>query len=295
MDVIIETASDGNEAVTAVTRFAYDLVLMDMRMPEMDGVTATRVIRGLPNGAGKVPIVAVTANAFEEDIKACRDAGMDGFVTKPLRRIALIEEMLRVLEVKASKEQPSTSGHAIVVAAPAPGGLVPLRGQLDRAVPITTGLISPVSSVVHAEYKSALEKPLISTSVLKDFASRRQMARVLATIDIFTKELDGRIVSQKALVEREDTKGLQFIAHTLAGGGHLLGAERVVALSRLIERQLKQTGVFDAGPARELLAAMEQTSTVLHTLRNEEALHAFLASVQVRPVQSDYLGVHYHA
>ena len=82
----IETCivTDGAQAIEAVLEAEYDLVLMDVQMPVMDGHAATRVIRS--GGFASLPIIALTANAFAEDRDACLAAGMDGFVTKPLDR-----------------------------------------------------------------------------------------------------------------------------------------------------------------------------------------------------------------
>ncbi|MGY3448829.1 ATP-binding protein [Bradyrhizobium sp. USDA 4353] len=96
-DVQTDTACDGAEAVTAASRFNYDLILMDVRMPEMDGFQATRTIRARGERRSNVPIIAFTANAFMEDIRACREAGMNDFVVKPARKKALVEAILRVL------------------------------------------------------------------------------------------------------------------------------------------------------------------------------------------------------
>jgi signal transduction histidine kinase/DNA-binding LytR/AlgR family response regulator len=96
-EIQTDTACDGAEAVTAANRFSYDLILMDVRMPEMDGLQATRVIRSRGERSPALPIIAFTANAFPEDIEACREAGMSDFVVKPARKKAMVEAILRVL------------------------------------------------------------------------------------------------------------------------------------------------------------------------------------------------------
>ena len=99
-DIQTDTACAGAEAVTAASRFNYDLILMDVRMPEMDGFQATRTIRARGERRSNVPIIAFTANAFMEDIRACREAGMNDFVVKPARKKALVEAILRVLPAR---------------------------------------------------------------------------------------------------------------------------------------------------------------------------------------------------
>ena len=78
--------SKGVAAVEAVLREAFDVVLMDCQMPEMDGMSATRAIRERERATGgtAVPIIAVTANAYEEDRLRCLDAGMTGYLSKPV-------------------------------------------------------------------------------------------------------------------------------------------------------------------------------------------------------------------
>ncbi len=89
-----DTAASGVEAVHALTRLPYDLVLMDCQMPEMDGWEATRRVRRLEGGLGRTPIVALTAHAFPEDRERCLEAGMDDYLSKPIRP----EELAAVIE-----------------------------------------------------------------------------------------------------------------------------------------------------------------------------------------------------
>ncbi len=83
---IVELAGTGDEALQALARSRYDLVLMDMRMPGMDGPAAARNLRARGD---ETPIIALTANAFEEDRKVCLEAGMNAFLTKPVDAAAL--------------------------------------------------------------------------------------------------------------------------------------------------------------------------------------------------------------
>ncbi|MGO5548018.1 response regulator [Lachnospiraceae bacterium LCP19S3_B12] len=77
----------------------YQVILMDIRMSVMDGIEATKVIRGLDHpDAGTIPIVAMTANAFEEDKKEAFDAGMTGYLVKPLDINLLVNELERILK-----------------------------------------------------------------------------------------------------------------------------------------------------------------------------------------------------
>ncbi len=99
----VDTAQNGEDALFKVKHNDYDLMLMDLQMPKMDGLEATRAIRQLPNWKDK-PILAITANAFEEDRLACREAGMTDFVAKPVEA----EELYAVIYEWLTKTKKST-------------------------------------------------------------------------------------------------------------------------------------------------------------------------------------------
>ena len=88
---VVDCVADGAAAVKAASESRYDLILMDMIMPGMDGVAATRAIRALKAPAGETPIVALTANSFRDQLDACLSAGMDGTLTKPMSMDALTQ------------------------------------------------------------------------------------------------------------------------------------------------------------------------------------------------------------
>jgi PAS domain S-box-containing protein len=96
MGVALETVTDGAQAVEAARGGGYDLILMDVHMPVMDGLDATRAIRSLDGAAGRVPIIALTANVQPDQVQRCREAGMDDHVGKPIQ----VAELLRVIAAR---------------------------------------------------------------------------------------------------------------------------------------------------------------------------------------------------
>ncbi|MDR3535599.1 MAG: ATP-binding protein [Acetobacteraceae bacterium] len=96
-NVQVDVVADGLEAIDAASSFLYDVICMDVRMPEMDGLAATRLIRKRGGRLARVPIVALTANAFPEDIAECFGAGMNQFVPKPVNKEVLLNAILEAL------------------------------------------------------------------------------------------------------------------------------------------------------------------------------------------------------
>jgi CheY-like chemotaxis protein len=93
----VDVAANGYEAIEAVTRHGYDLVFMDLQMPEMDGLTATKSIRARGGRFAELPIVAFSANAYASDIEACAAAGMNGHVAKPVQKETLRSAVIDAL------------------------------------------------------------------------------------------------------------------------------------------------------------------------------------------------------
>jgi CheY-like chemotaxis protein len=98
----VDVAANGAIAVELATRNTYDVILMDVQMPVMDGYQATRTIRALPDAKARVPIIALTANVMKAEVDRCMEAGMDAFVPKPFKREELMGAIVRVVAGKAS-------------------------------------------------------------------------------------------------------------------------------------------------------------------------------------------------
>src|SRR5262249_42967792 len=106
----------GRAAVAAIRRESFDVVLMDVQMPEMDGLEASRAIRQLEAAGeiptGHIPIIAMTAHALSGDRERCLASGMDGYVSKPVRATQLLEAIGHALSVAAAPEHDSTAASA---------------------------------------------------------------------------------------------------------------------------------------------------------------------------------------
>ena len=106
----VQLANDGREAVAAWRHYTFDLILMDVQMPLMDGLEATRLIREQERSSGnRIPIIALTAHALEGDRERCLNAGMDEYVAKPVGRSQLLEAIEAVSGARKRAVQPAAS------------------------------------------------------------------------------------------------------------------------------------------------------------------------------------------
>jgi len=136
--LVIDTAADGQQAVDLARAHDYALILMDLQMPVMDGLQASRLIHALPNRSC-TPILAMTANAFDEDRRACTEAGMVDFIAKPVNPDVLFRTLLRWLSPAGAPPPgtPTTVSSPLSMPTPIPRGLDKLPG-LDIAAGLRT-------------------------------------------------------------------------------------------------------------------------------------------------------------
>jgi len=107
-DFTVSIATDGKQAISATQKEEFDLILMDIQMPEMDGFEATAEIRKREKLTGRrTPIIALTAHALKEDRERCLSAGMDAYVTKPIRPAELFTVIQNILQSSAPGDAPT--------------------------------------------------------------------------------------------------------------------------------------------------------------------------------------------
>ncbi len=110
----VDIVANGREAVEALERRPYDVILMDVQMPEMDGLEATRVIRSNVPQQSQPVILAMTAAAMAEDRQACLDAGMDGYISKPIQ----LQQLMAALSAAYSQAKDDLVTSTAVAALP---------------------------------------------------------------------------------------------------------------------------------------------------------------------------------
>jgi PAS domain S-box-containing protein len=199
---------NGAEAVQAVRSADYDVVLMDMEMPDMDGITATRAIRALNDRVRDIPIVALTANALAEESARCRAAGMNDHLTKPIEREALLAAIVKWSGEALPGEQGSALATVDVLSEDIIGELenrlgrdkvvrlmAMFRDQLARTLSVIAG---PDASAIAGEAHK-----LISTAGSLGFTELMTASRsLIAAIRQQSAEIPGLIASVAAAAER---------------------------------------------------------------------------------------------
>ncbi|MHB1037730.1 MAG: response regulator [Pirellulales bacterium] len=201
---LVEIAEDGQEAVSWTEQNHYDVILMDVQMPGMDGLEATAAIRRREGAGRRTPIIAMTAHAMKGDRDRCLAGGMDGYLSKPVNA----QEMIALVE--------SLAGDAVPVAASAP---TPSPAETP-----------PQAMAVVFDPEEALKRCFNSQEVLGDMAQ------------CFCEDVDRLFPEMRAALERSDLVEIGRLGHRLKGTVVYLGAQAAGQAALAVERFERNPG-----------------------------------------------------
>jgi len=207
-----DVADNGAEALRLLRENSYDLILMDVQMPVMDGLDATRAIRAMPDRC-QIPILAMTANAFDEDRQQCIDAGMDDHVAKPVDPDVLFAALLKWLPVKSL----ATPG---VEAEPVEG----------KAVAVALMSVDPAEvfmAIPGLDVLAGLQR------LRGKWSSYERLLRLYAESHLNDME------ELRKLFAAGQSEDARRVAHSLKGASGSLGAVGVQALSAELEQAIR--------------------------------------------------------
>jgi EAL domain-containing protein (putative c-di-GMP-specific phosphodiesterase class I)/signal transduction histidine kinase/CheY-like chemotaxis protein len=234
-----DLAANGLEAVEAVTRQRYDIVLMDGSMPVMDGFAATRRIRAneARSGAERLPIVALTADVIGTAAEAWRDAGMDAILHKPFR----VEDLGEILRRWAMH------------------GTSPLQFDVDHA-----SIPSAVAPSPALSSNASDASPLLSQEKLNEFASMAALGRPefgRRILDLWREHAPQALASLDKARREDDLEGMGKAAHSLKSMSLNAGMPRVADLARAIETAARITAT---PPDEQTVQALQSALIATH-------------------------------
>jgi two-component system, sensor histidine kinase and response regulator len=286
-----DIASNGKEAVEMITHLPYDLVLMDCQMPEMDGYSATRSIRQREEeSGGHTSIIAMTANAMREDRARCLDAGMDGFIPKPIA----LEELETAMECWIPSEgkpgavssTPDASDYVFTSTSTVRATALSVResdNEYASGTPSIAGSFAVDPALVAAlaaqfAPPGAMEmQSSVDLSVLDNLAAMAEggdefVARLIGT---FLADTTSRIVTLHVALDSGDLPLVERTGHALKGSSGNMGATGMASLGAAIQGAGQKQ---DIDGARALIEEMEaEFARVREILESAFPLHAVAA------------------
>lgn len=243
---IVDVAKDGAHAIDVWGREHYDVVLMDVQMPVVDGLAATREIRLRGPEGARVPIIAMTANAMREDRQRCFDAGMNDYLAKPFTPTTLIAKV---------------------------------GSWIDRSSP-------PLDPAPPVEPDPVAERPVLDSSAFDDLRASLTEATFWPLLRRFIDDLGERTLTIMQLRSNGEIEAIGREVHKLIMGSGVFGAAQVLALARLLQDACRSGDAARALPlvdcflpaSRAAQAALRERSESCRTVQAERLRRADLAA-----------------
>jgi two-component system sensor histidine kinase/response regulator len=265
--IAVDVAEDGAIAVALARQPPYALILLDVQMPRLNGVDATRAIRALP-GHAETPILALTANAFEDDRRACKAAGMNDIIAKPVAPDLLYATLLKWLP--ASTAQDGLSEGNLFAA----GGTAPATAK--------PALEPPAAAALRARL-DAIDGLDVATGLAQVRGKLTSYARILKLFADGHADDADRL---RAFVAQGDLAATGLLAHALKGAAGNLGAREVQALAAALDAALKR-GEAEAAqaPLARLAERLPRLIAALHAALADDDLLAQAAAPAPRTAE----------
>ncbi len=251
----IFVANNGNEAVEAVKQRDFDLILMDVQMPELDGLSATAAIREHQQSTRrKTPIMAMTAHAMQGDRERCLAAGMDDYIAKPIRAQVLFD--------KIAKLAGSTPGKK--------GKQQPTQNEQKPAIDVSTTEDNGDTSAIAQPDKLRTTEVVDMQSALAAVGNDRELLNEV--LQVFLNEYPRQLQDMKVAIENRDGETLRRVAHTLKGAVRMYGLEAATDSALAIEHYGRDEA-FDAAQAAylELETEMRHLTPILQEFASQQS------------------------
>ena len=247
-----DVAGNGLEVLEATSRQSYDVVLMDVQMPELDGLEATRRIRREIPESQQPTVIAMTANAMQGDRELCLSAGMDDYVSKPIRIEALVGALSKVRPLGDSQE-------------------LELHARETPHEHQESGLMEASKSLSQSPSPGDIAS-ILDTAALDNLLSvlGGEFSHLVELIDSFLEDAPKLLAELRRSIEGRDAGAIQRLAHSLKSNGVDLGATTFANLCKELEMSGK-TGMLDgaADLATRIEAEYKNVEAALEVVRRE--------------------------
>jgi CheY-like chemotaxis protein/HPt (histidine-containing phosphotransfer) domain-containing protein len=249
----VDTVSNGLEAVHAAQIGDFDVVLMDVHMPIVDGLEATRLIRVLGDSIRQPMIVALTASVTAEARRACLDAGMDQYLSKPIRAEELVEALALAIRVPARQSVPSVPVRALSE---------PKDESVPVPVPVPVPSPEPEPAAVVLATVAAEKVPVLDPELF-GYLDEMGAETKAVLLQHFLDESGRHMAALQAELDRGNLVQAAFIAHRLRGSSATIGASGLAQVCGEIETRANDGGRITEDHLARLEVAIAEVTAVL--------------------------------